>query len=124
MPARPNPIEGRADDKDMRSAAILISSFALAGVAHSALPALAEGGGTGPAAGVTVSDVRYELDAGAGVRAVGFAVAPASVSLVRARVEAGAAYVACTRAGARWRCPLGGVPFERVQALAVVAADA
>jgi hypothetical protein len=124
MPSRPNPIEGRADDKDMRSAAILISSFALAGVAHSALPALAAGGGTGPAAGVTVSDVRYELDAGAGVRAVGLPVARASVSLARARFVGGTPYVASTRAGARWRCPLGGVPIERVQALAVVAADA
>ena len=108
----------------MRAAAILLSSFALAGVAHSALPALAAGGGSGPAAGVAVADVRYELDAGDGVRAVGFTVAPSSVTLVRARVEEGAAYVTCARAGTRWRCPLGGVPIARVQALAVVGADA
>ncbi len=125
IPGAPDTIEGSADTVSMvRSAATLISAFAITGAAHSVVPALTAGGGTGQASGVAVSGIRYELGAGDSVAAVGFAVSPQTVSLVRARISASGAWSDCIRTGSRWRCRLDGVSLRDVEALAVAAASA
>jgi hypothetical protein len=125
IPDAPDTIEGSADSESMvRSAATLISAFAITGVAHSVVPARTAGGGAGRASGVAVSGIRYELGPGDSVAAIGFAVSPQTVSLVRARLSASGAWSDCARSGTRWRCAFDDVSLGDVEALAVAAASA